>query len=133
MKILKLYSLLVLLVYVSIQCTSIENNNSAEIRFEVKEYDFGELELNADGNCSFKFLNPGETPLIIQNVKTSCGCTVPQWSKKSIKPGESGEIEINYDTSHPGMFSKTITVFYNGQDSPQTLTVKGSVKFPQQL
>ena len=123
--------LISLIAFCFFQCNSVTENKTAQIKFEATEYDFGELELNADGNCSFDFSNSGETPLVIQNVKTSCGCTVPQWPKKPIKPGKSGTVEIIYDTSHPGMFSKTVTVFYNGQDSPLSLTIKGSVLFPQ--
>jgi len=87
------------------------------------------LELNESANCTFKFSNPGNTPLIVYNVKTSCGCTVPEWTKVPVKPGKSGEIRITYETSQPGFFNKTITVFYNGKDSPQTLTIKGRMRF----
>jgi hypothetical protein len=79
------------------------------------------------------FSNTGDTPLVIQNVKTSCGCTVPEWPQKPVNPGNSGEIKINYDTSHPGMFNKTITVFYNGQESPQVLNIKGKVASSEEL
>lgn len=120
------------LAFSILKCTSIADNKNAEINFQVTEYNFGELELNGDGNCSFEFSNPGETPLVIQNVKTSCGCTVPLWTQKPIKSGKSAKIKINYDTSYPGVFNKTITVFYNGKNSPQTLIIKGSVKITQQ-
>jgi len=49
--------------------------------------------------------------------------------KLTVKPGKSGEIQITYDTSQLGFFNKTITVFYNGKDSPQTLTIKGRMRF----
>jgi hypothetical protein len=88
---------------------------------------FGEL----NGYCSFELSNAGESSLIIQNVKISYGSTVSPWTQKPIKSGKNGEIEISYDTSHPGIFSKTITVFYNGQDSSETLTINGCVTFPR--
>ncbi|HYQ56180.1 MAG TPA: DUF1573 domain-containing protein [Draconibacterium sp.] len=118
------------LVFSILKCTSPVENKNAQIEFKITEYDFGKLELNADGNCSFEFSNSGETPLVIQNVETSCACTVPEWPKKPIKLEKSGEIIIHYDTSHPGMFSKTITVFYNGENSPLALTIKGIVSVP---
>ena len=116
-----------------ISCSTGIHQDKAKIKFEVTEYDFGELETNGDGDCTFLFNNTGETPLIINDVKTSCGCTVPEWTKKPVKPGKTGEIRIVYDTSHPGAFNKTITVFYNGDKSPQKLTIKGSVKYPWKI
>lgn len=106
--------------------------NDSKIQFASTEYNFGELIFKGEGSCNFTFSNSGETPLLIQNVKTSCGCTVPEWPKKPIKPGENGKIEIEYDTTHPGMFQKTITVFYNGKNSPETLTIKGRVVYPDE-
>ncbi len=131
MKLLLKISVLVIIVFALTQCAPATQNKNAQIKFEASEYDFGELELNSKASCTFTFSNPGEDPLLIQNVKTSCGCTVPQWPTKPIKPGKSGEIEINYDISYPGVFNKTITVFYNGENSPTTLTIKGSVGYPK--
>ena len=114
-------------------CNSPAEKDSAEIKFEVTEHNFGQLNFKGNGNYSFEFTNPGKTPLIINNVKTSCGCTVPQWPKKPLKPGGKGEIKINYDTSTPGMFNKTITVYYNGENSPIRLAIKGSVNYPSSM
>jgi hypothetical protein len=111
-------------------CSSVEVKNDAKVAFENIEYDFGEITYNDAVDCNFKFTNTGKTALIIQNVKSSCGCSVPEWVKKPIPPGKKSEIKINYDTSYPGVFNKTITVFYNGIESPQTLTIKGSVQYP---
>ena len=87
-----------------------------------------------DGGVSavFKFSNTGETPLLIYDVKTSCGCTVPEWPKEGIAPKEEGIIKVNYDAKHFGNFSKTITVFYNGVNSPQLLTIKGEVVYTRE-
>lgn len=114
-------------------CNNSTFNNKAEITFNFTEYYFGELEFNGNGNCSFIFTNPGNTPLVIQHVKTSCGCTVPEWPNKPIKPGKTSEIKINYDTKHAGAFYKTITVFYNGKNSPATLFIKGEVEYPKEM
>ncbi|WP_394368018.1 DUF1573 domain-containing protein [Flavobacterium undicola] len=70
-------------------------------------------------------------PLLIKDVNTSCGCTVPEWYKGIIKPNKNGEIKIVYDAKYPGRFNKTITVFYNGKDSPINLTIKGEVPYPK--
>jgi len=114
-------------------CTQPAIRNNAKITFETVEYDFGELRLNDNGDCNFVFHNPGNTPLVIQHVKSSCGCTIPKWPTNPIKPGKIGEIGVNYDTSHSGVFNKKITVFYNGKNSPKTLTIKGLIKCPDTL
>jgi hypothetical protein len=114
-------------------CNTTVLNNNAEIKFETTEIDLGELKFKGNGNCSFTFTNTGNTPLVIQHVKTSCGCTMPEWPNKPVKPGKSAEIKINYDTTHPGAFNKTITVFYNGKNSPVMLFIKGSVEYPKEI
>jgi hypothetical protein len=116
---------LMLLIF---SCNSIPQNKTAQIHFKTREYKFGELKINAPAQTAFSFTNPGKTPLLILDVKTTCGCTVPKWPKKPVKPGRNGEIIISYDTSHPGVFSKTIFVSYNGKDSPVKLTIRGEVK-----
>ncbi len=129
MKHLQKATILLCLACGSFACGTTSPGNNAEIQFETTVFDFGELEFNGNGNCTFPFANAGNTPLIIQHVKTSCGCTVPKWPNKPVKPDKTAEIKVNYDTSHPGMFQKTVAVFYNGKNSPATLTIKGSVKY----
>ncbi|MCD6597205.1 MAG: DUF1573 domain-containing protein [Bacteroidales bacterium] len=109
-------------------CKTTTQNNNAQIRFEKTEYNFGELKQNSPAQTTFTFTNPGQTPLLILDVKTTCGCTVPKWPEKPVKPGKKGEIIVTFDTSHPGVFSKTIFVSYNGKDSPVKLTIRGEVK-----
>ena len=99
--------------------------------FKQKEYDFGNISSKKSVSTLFEFSNAGEKPLLIKEVKTSCGCTVPEWSKDIIKPNKKGEIKIVYDAKYPGRFNKTITVVYNGKDSPLELTIKGEVPYPE--
>jgi hypothetical protein len=98
------------------------------IEFDKLVNDYGEIEYMSDGACSFEFTNIGEGPLVLTNVRSSCGCTVPEWPKDPIKPGEKGEIKVKYNTRSPGNFNKTVTVYSNGQPSPIILRIKGSVK-----
>jgi hypothetical protein len=116
-----------------ISCGHSTVKNDATIKFSKSEYDFKELDFKQDASCIFNFENPGQTPLVIRDVKTSCGCTVPEWPKHPIKPGKSGELKIKYDTSHPGFFKKKITVFYNGENSPVELTITGRVELPDKI
>lgn len=114
-------------------CTANIPRNDASIGFAYEKHDFGTIPLKKEATYSFGFTNPGETMLIINDVKTSCGCTVPEWSRKPIRPGEKGLIKINYDAAFPGVFHKTIEVFYNGTDSPDTLEIKGEVEYPDEI
>ena len=103
----------------------------AQLKFETLEIDMGNLVYKADATCSFEFFNSGKSPLLVQQVKTSCGCITVQWDKRPIKANKPGRLAIKYNTGHPGRFRKTITVFYNGEESPQVLSVKGSVAYPE--
>ncbi|MCF8295504.1 MAG: DUF1573 domain-containing protein [Bacteroidales bacterium] len=103
---------------------------AAEITFETTVHDFGKLTFGGDGTYEFKFKNTGKEPLVINNVKTSCGCTVPVWPKEPINKRKSGTILVKYDTKRQGNFSKTITVYSNGSIQPITLTIKGEVQQP---
>ena len=111
-------------------CSSSIQRNDATISFIRQEHDFGSLKLKKQDSCTFEFSNSGKTALLINNVKTSCGCTVPEWTKKPVKPGTKGEIKIKYDADFPGTFYKTITVYFNGENSPVTLKIKGKVQYP---
>jgi len=108
-------------------CNIYSRKSNAEIQFKTQEISFGNVEHKNDTCCSFKFVNSGNTPLLITEVKSNCGCTVPYWPEKPIVPGEGGEIKVNYDAGNLGYFFKTIQVYYNGKNSPQTLFIKGEV------
>src|SRR5690606_31602285 len=78
--------------------------------FESDVIDYGTIEQKADGVRTFTFTNTGDAPIVISNAKGSCGCTVPTYSKNVIKPGETGKIEVKYDTNRIGKFTKTVTL-----------------------
>jgi len=102
--------------------------NAARIDFEKTNHDFGQLDFGSDGVCEFVFSNSGSSPLVIANVKSSCGCTIPEWTKEPIKAGEKGSIRVSYDTYRIGSFTKSITVYSNAQNSPIRIFIKGRVK-----
>jgi hypothetical protein len=95
--------------------------------FETEVIDYGEIAANSDGNRVFKFKNVGKAPLIINQVKGSCGCTVPTKPEKPIMPGETGEIKVKYATNRIGPFSKTVTITSNAYEDTKILTIKGRV------
>jgi hypothetical protein len=101
----------------------------AQITFATTEYKFGEVKEGEKVNYKFKFKNTGKAPLIIQDAKASCGCTVPSYTKDPIAVDSEGEIAVSFDSQgKPGTQSKTVTVTSNGSDSPITLTITGFVK-----
>ena len=99
----------------------------AEIKFEVKTIDYGEVEFESDGKRVFKFKNVGTAPLIFKRISSSCGCTIPKKPEKPIEPGDSGEIEVEYDTKRVGVFMKAISVVSNSKNSSIVLRIKGEV------
>jgi hypothetical protein len=111
----------------AMQAQTSAKENGPEIKFTSLEYDYGTIEQGANGDCVFKFRNVGNEVLVITDVRKSCGCTMPVWSKEPILPGHGGEIKVGYDTKLIGQFSKTITVLTNGLNATVTLTIKGNV------
>ncbi|MBN2484467.1 MAG: DUF1573 domain-containing protein [Bacteroidales bacterium] len=99
----------------------------ASIEWDFTEHDFGKIEKNKPVTIEFVFKNPGMLPLIIQDVKSSCGCTVPSYPKQPIGPGGSGKITVTYDAKDPGYFSKSITVYTNTEQNNYNLYIKGEV------
>ena len=103
--------------------------NGARISFSEMEHQYGTIVKGGDGNCEFTFTNDGNEPLILSNVKASCGCTVPTWTKEPIMPGNTGTIKVRYNTNNVGSFTKTITVTCNAVNAPRTtLKIKGKVE-----
>lgn len=109
------------------QENSAETKPITTIVFDKVEYVYGDIEYGGDGQCVFTFTNTGNEPLVLTNVRASCGCTAPSWPKDPIKPGEKGEIKVKYNTNIPGSFSKTITVTCNGNPLQTMLRIKGRV------
>jgi hypothetical protein len=99
-----------------------------EFKFEKETIDYGAIDKSANGERVFVFTNIGDAPLIIQNIQSSCGCTVPKKPEKPVMPGEKGEIKVSYDTKRVGGFSKSITIFSNAKNSRKIIKIKGIVK-----
>jgi hypothetical protein len=89
-------------------------------------FDFGEISKDEPANHEFLIHNEGDAPLIISEVKTSCGCTASDFSKKAIAPGESGFVLATYNAAKEGSFNKSLRVTSNGGE--QTLFIKGKVQ-----
>jgi hypothetical protein len=103
------------------------NPNAPVISFEQSEHDYGTIYQNGDGNYTFVYSNNGKEPLILSRVKSSCGCTIPKWSRTPLMPGQTDSINVQYDTKRLGSFNKTITVTSNATVTDVVLKIKGQV------
>lgn len=99
-----------------------------EFKFEKETINYGAINKSANGERVFIFTNIGDAPLIIKNIQSSCGCTVPEKPEKPIMPGEKGEIKVSYDTKRVGGFSKAITIFSNAKNPKKIIKIKGIIK-----
>ena len=99
----------------------------AKIEFKTEIIDYGQIEKGSDGVRVFEFTNIGNADLIIQDVKSSCGCTVPEKPKDPVAPGKTGVIKVKYDTQRVGKIRKTITVYSNATEAIKAIKIKGEV------
>lgn len=118
---MKAFGTLLLTFFISISL------NAQEFKFEKETIDYGKIDKGAKGERIFVFTNTGDAPLIIKNIQSSCGCTVPKKPEKPVMPGEKGEIKVSYDTNRLGGFSKSITIFSNAKNSRKVIRIKGFV------
>ncbi len=104
--------------------------------FEKTVVDYGTIAKDSDPYRAFNFANKGTEPLIIKHAKGSCGCTVPEYAKAPVGPGESSVIKVRYATDRVGPFTKTITITTNeldedGNNMKRVLQIKGTVTKPE--
>ena len=105
----------------------LSQENIAEISFKETLIDYGTIENGDNGKKTFEFKNTGNSTLIFSRIFSSCGCTIPKKPEKPIQPGESGTIEVEYDTKRTGLFQKAITVNSNAKTPNVILRIKGEV------
>jgi hypothetical protein len=104
---------------------------TAKIEFKSEVIDYGEIEQGSDGVRIFEFTNTGTVPLVITDVTSSCGCTIPEKPEGPIAPGKTGVIKVKYDTSRVGPIRKTVTVYSNAEEPAKSIKIKGRVLEPQ--
>lgn len=106
---------------------AVHAQDSARIQFDKNVHDYGSIYQNDNGECEFTFTNTGKVPLVLTNVYSSCGCTVPSWPKEPTMPGKSNVIKVKYNTSRLGSINKTVTVESNAANGTVRLSIKGNV------
>lgn len=99
-----------------------------EFKFETESHDFGDIAFNKPASYEFTFVNSGKAPVIISEVAPSCGCSVADFSKTPVKPGDSGKIKVTYNAAAKGPFTKSFIVKSNTKTPVKTLTIKGNVE-----
>lgn len=105
------------------------NPNAPKIVFREENFNFGDIPEGPAVTHEFKFTNTGREPLVLSNVKASCGCTTPNWTKEPVLPGKEGVITVTYNTQgRPGGFNKTVTITSNADEPNKIITIKGEVQ-----
>lgn len=112
-----------------VMLSSVFAQNKPEVKFNKNIYDYGSVKEEVEVAVSdFEFTNTGKSPVVIQRVIASCGCTAPTYTREPVLPGKKGSVKVAYHTTHrPGNFRKNIRVYTNVPDTVYTLTVKGHV------
>ena len=100
-----------------------------EMTFATKDHDFGTIEADSKVNYSFTFKNTGQADLIISRAVGSCGCTIPEYPKDPIKAGESGKIDVSFNSANKhGNQQKSITIYTNTKAGVESLYITASIK-----
>lgn len=106
-----------------------DDKPTTQIKFDDTRFEFGNVKSGDVLEHTFIFENKGDAPLYIYDVEVSCGCTIPNWSKESIGPGEKGELKIIFDTKgKKGRQTKLVKVFANTDPKMISLFIKGEVE-----
>lgn len=121
-----------LVLFTILSCKK-ETKNYGEVKYGImdfvsKEHDFGIIKPGTKVNYTFKFENTGENDLIISEVKGTCGCTVPEYSKQPIKPGQDGKIKVSFDSAgKSGKVSKGVIIKANTPNGVEQLTITATI------
>ncbi len=98
------------------------------LKFKEETHNFGKIPQGTPVTTEFVFTNTGNAPIVISEVKPTCGCTTPDWTKTPVQPGKQGTIKATFNAAAAGPFNKSITVTSNGETPTLTLFIKGEVE-----
>ncbi len=104
-----------------------QDNEKAEFKFNEEKHDFGKVPQGIPVTTVFEFTNIGKEPLILTEVRPTCGCTIADYTKTPVKSGEKGEIKITYNAAAAMPFNKTIVVKSNAKTPEKYLNIVGEV------
>lgn len=129
-----LFAVLILFTFVLFSCKMGSGKNmsgNAGITFADTLIEFGQMEFDGQGDREFVFTSTGEAPLLLTHVRSTCGCTIPEWSKEPVNPGDTGRIKVSYDTRRTGRFKKSVYVYSNAIEGTRRLYISGEVLRPE--
>ncbi|MEM7039095.1 MAG: DUF1573 domain-containing protein, partial [Bacteroidota bacterium] len=101
------------------------------IDFNETTHDFGTVKKGDKTEFTFQFTNTSDAPVTLKNVKASCGCTTPKWTRDPVGPGETGDIHVTYNSNRIGPFNKSVRINYNDRTDPVMVYIKGKVNAPE--
>lgn len=119
------YSALIICLTLSVFTAQAQSNG--EFKFEKETHDFGKITQGTPVSYEFIFENSGTEPIIISKVESTCGCTVPEFTKTPVKPGEKGSIKVTFDAAQATPFSKMVSIRSNAKTPVKALYIKGTV------
>ncbi|NJO86715.1 MAG: DUF1573 domain-containing protein [Lewinella sp.] len=90
-------------------------------------YDFGDIQAGKPVVFSFEYRNTGSEPLVIDNVRTGCGCTTSEWEEAPVAPGATAKLVVEYDARSVGYFRKYLKVYFRGHRGAEWLWIEGFV------
>jgi len=96
------------------------------LQLKEAEHDFSKIPQGKPVYYTFDIVNTGSTPLKLDNVAATCGCTTPEWNRDEIAPGATAKIKVGYNAAAEGYFEKFITITYK-TDQTKQLKIKGTV------
>lgn len=129
---MKKITLVLLTLIMSLGLVAAQNNNDAKqpkADFKSLSHNFGKVaEEVGTVTTEFEFTNTGKAPLVIQDVRVTCGCTTPAYTREPVLPGKKGIIKVSYSTiGRVGPIDRKVTVFTNVPDAVYTLAISGEV------
>jgi hypothetical protein len=112
--------------------TPVVNPNAGEFSWSEETYDFGTIPQGIPVKHKFEFTNTGKEPIIVANVQKTCGCTVTDWTKEPVLPGQKGFVIAEFNAAKEGPFTKAITVQSDAKTPSVKLYFKGTVQKSEQ-
>jgi len=104
------------------------NTDLPDMKFEEEVFDFGRITQGEKVSHAFKFKNTGNKALIISGANGSCGCTVPEWPKEPVQPGQSNKINVVFSSEgKSGLQEKTITIVTNCEPATKVIRIKADI------
>lgn len=96
-------------------------------KFDTENFNYGQIKQNSPATATFIVTNKGNKPLIIEDARPSCGCTVGDFTKAPIAPGKTGKITAVFNAAALGPIRKTVSVKFAGDNEVKFLKLSGEV------